>query len=1191
MISSIVPQLEKIGHRVARWRAELIATWSIAILGGILCVLGMADFWLRLGRTDRFIYWGVLVAVTLVFFWRVSTALRKRFTAEGVAAMIENRFPQLDNHLINYLQFSRSHDRDPFKEAYVRGGAPGLQSLDLRKMRDRKSLRRGRLSLLASAVILLMPALFFGEAWGVALWRTINPFSSMAPVSLTHIVKVSPGTATVPQGDPLVLTCTVKGFRGHEVRVEVDPGDSDPSTYALGRITEDGEQGFSHRLTKVSTGLRYRFRAGDAPDSEWFTITTRLPAAFTGLQLTVTPPPYTNGKVVTLDPRIDPVNVPFGSTVTATATSNSALKSVKLQASESEPVEMVSKSSTATHWQASTRVDAGSSLRIAALDPFGKTLEENIAFTLNPDIPPAIEITSPGARTILPPGELPRINFEVSDDYGLGDVVLEEVQADGDGTVLVVQTWPMNGGRVLTENWVGEMPMSRGRDMAFRIVARDQRPESPNETRSALVVFTLPTLAEASQERAKLEQQAVAGLHKIIELQKENIVATEQSRSVAEKTTDDEWKTVADHQQDIRELTHTLLTDNLKPLGALTPKIKTLYMGEMTAAVSLLRNLSKDDITRKRDQAWEAIGLQKTILASLTKAESSFSQSKADRQLAGISALLEALISSQNNALGKTRSFLEQNAKVGAPLVDAQDALAGDLSAFLVTCRKEADSVRGNDQAFAGTLDQIAQRAEQLKIREDMVLAAERLDQNKAAEAVPHQENALKNLKELSMMVNQVRLEQEGAKREILLQAVSQAKEKLSAIKEDYQKELASMMEVRGATDKNDMDFDALEEEFAELKKETLRKLLEVPTDLHVFTDLNVANELIEDVFSIFQEVEQAEGTGKDDKREMTDLGYAKEDVQLEMMEQAEGRLDDMEMWLKDKPDNEKVTTEAFDREEMPDSGIATGALATEVEDMIGDLLEQDEEMDEESGNSATTHALPDMPMGWDVTQGDIASFAAKGKSGNETPDHHEQDGRSNVGRQGMSSGETAAGSGTISEGDKNIEERRTEDPTQSGKVDLAGEADTKATGGGKLGTGKADDLGMSGGVDRMDSNEQGSSAGMAALMARQADAVYAKASLKNIRVDDLKTAAHHLRQAADAEAKGDIQQLREDRKVAVSSLRRAKANLEAGPTGAMEVGGRAGMLDDVIESGPDHAPAQYRDQVSDYYKALNDAL
>ena len=59
------------------------------------------------------------------------------------------------------------------------------------------------------------------------------------------------------------------------------------------------------------------------------------------------------------------------------------------------------------------------------------------------------------------------------------------------------------------------------------------------------------------------------------------------------------------------------------------------------------------------------------------------------------------------------------------------------------------------------------------------------------------------------------------------------------------------------------------------------------------------------------------------------------------------------------------------------------------------------------------------------------------------------------------------------------------------------------------------------GGVERMDSKEAGSQEGMDALMAKHADAIYAKASLKNVRVDSLKSAAHHLRQSADAVATG----------------------------------------------------------------------
>jgi hypothetical protein len=341
----------------------------------------------------------------------------------------------------------------------------------------------------------------------------------------------------------------------------------------------------------------------------------------------------------------------------------------------------------------------------------------------------------------------------------------------------------------------------------------------------------------------------------------------------------------------------------------------------------------------------------------------------------------------------------------------------------------------------------------------------------------------------------------------------------------------------------------------------------------------------------VFQEIEQVEGSDEKTAADITEQAYAKEDIMLEMMEEAEDRLDDMEMWLGETPDDIKVTTEAFDREEMPESGIATGALGTEVEDMIGELLEDNEEMNEAADDSATTHAMPDMPMGWEVMEGDISSFAAKGKSGNEIPDHKEQDGRSNVGRQGMSTGETAAGSGTISEGDDNIEERRTEDPTQSGQIDLDGEADTRATGGGKLGTGKADAEGMSGGVERIDSNEEGSWEGMAALLARQADAIFAKASLKNVRVDSLKNAAHHLRQASDAVARGDIDQISEHRRLAIASLQRARAELAAGPSGAIDSGGSAGVLNDVIDTGPDEAPAKYRERVAEYFKALNDAL
>ena len=42
-----------------------------------------------------------------------------------------------------------------------------------------------------------------------------------------------------------------------------------------------------------------------------------------------------------------------------------------------------------------------------------------------------------------------------------------------------------------------------------------------------------------------------------------------------------------------------------------------------------------------------------------------------------------------------------------------------------------------------------------------------------------------------------------------------------------------------------------------------------------------------------------------------------------------------------------------------------------------------------------------------EVAEGEFSNCSAQGKSGNTAPDHKEQNGRSNIGRQGMSDGET----------------------------------------------------------------------------------------------------------------------------------------------------------------------------------------
>lgn len=1188
MPSNFINQLERIGRTLVRWRAELRLSWGVAVMMGVVFVVGVLDLWLRLGRPERMATWCVLLAIFAVTLWLVRRAFRQRYTADGVAATIEKTFPQLDNRLINYLQLARSPERDPFKDAYVRAGVPQWSGLDFEQMRDRDAHRRSRIALGIGAAVLLLPIVFFGQAWAIAVWRTVNPFTSVEPASLTKIVAVSPGDDTALQGGPVELSVTVRGFEGHEVRVEIAPDDSPKSTFALGKISGVGNQTFTHQLAKVTTGFRYRFLAGDAPKAAWFTLATRPPPAFTQIEAVLAPPPYTRLPNRPVNVREGRIVAPAGAELRLAATANTTMQSVLLfNGSESVRFTPGNKPNI---WIGRMVLNAGNALRFRASDTFGAELNEEIPFTIEPDKTPGIEVLSPGGRASLPPGERAQIEFRVSDDYGLAEVLIEEVQPEAakDARGTVVKSWKPASG-TFHHVWKSDTSPARGKDIAYRIVARDNRPERANESVSSPILFTVPVSGDVAKQRNQLEQAAMANLQRVIELQKQNIAATERGQRALANTTEAQWNETATRQEEIRKVTRELLVSPLKPLGGFTGTAQKLYANEMVLAVDALKSLPTAE--QKDKLASEALRLETQILRQLSLASSAVAQAQVDRRVAGLSAMIESLIRDQGTALEQTRPFAQSQSKPAKALVDLQDRVGENMGDFLNAAKDEAAQVAQNDAALAATLTTLSARAVELKIRDDMIIAAERLDQGKPADAIPLETRALTGLKSLAAMLDQIKLKEEAEKRDALVEAVRQAQDKLAKIAEMQKKAAEAMEQVRGQKNKNDEAVDMMEEEYKELLKQTTAAALEVPNDLHIFTDLNVANDLVEDVFSVFQEIEQKAGTENGGEEAVKEMGFVKEDELLAIMGEAQERIDAVEMWLMEKPDDIKVTTEAHDKAEMPESGIALAELAAAAQDLMSDLLEENEKMNEEADDSATNHAMPDFPSGWDVMEGDIASFGAQGKSGNQTPDHKEQDGRSNVGRQGMSTGENASGSGTIGEGDKNIEARRTEDPTQSGQVDLKGEADEKATGGGKLATGKAAELGMSGGAERIDSKEAGSWEGMAALMAKKADAIYAKASMKNVRVDSLKDAAHMLRQSGDAVAKGNIEQMREFRKMAASSLTRAEAQLQAGPTGAMDAKGSAGPLGDVVEGGPDMAPPQYRDKVAEYFKALNGAF
>jgi hypothetical protein len=1198
MAAALNRDLARIGRLLVWWRAQFKLICSIATILGCLWFLSLIDVFVQYGRFGRITSWIILIGLVAAAARWIQKAMAHRFTPLGVAAELEISFPELDNHLINYLQFSNNPDKDPFKAAYVKKGAPKYSSLELKRMKNVTLFKRSLGALALSIVLLLLPGAFMGKAWATAVLRVVNPFSSVQPVCLTHILEVKPGNTTVLKGSSVVLTGVIQGKSGHEVRLDVDPDDGAKTTYALGSITSGEAKEFPHHITKIGTSLRYRFRAGDAPATDWYTVTARPPLAFTDLRLAVAPPGYTRRLAVQLDAVGDELLIPVGSEVTIYVSCNTPLKSVSLTDDAGKAVVMT-KTGKATDWMGTVTLSNGGAIRLKATDTYDAELTQRIAYTPILDNPPSVEVVSPLGRTVLSPGEQPKIEFRVIDDYGLVDVTIEQVTGRDKKapTAQAHRRWNDMQKDTFHQVWQGKKVASDGGALEFRIVARDTCPFATNVTTSASVYFNADSIEEASKKLDKLEKEAFVGLQQLLELQRRNIATTRKYVPIAADISAHQWNATAERQREIRTHMKALLENPINPLGKLTTPGKKLYLNEMAQVITELSGIPKAKEEARTTFAKKALNMEEMILRQLSFVESAAGDAAFERKLSALGAMLAGLIDGQKDVAERTVAIVKQSARFGDALIDRQDELASDLVEFSTACSEEASQVMANDPTFAQTIATIGKRCTQDKIRDDMLLSSDRLDQGKGKDALGYQVQAIKKLQALQAIMDGVLVAEEKEKRVEMLAAVEQAKEKISKVKDLHEKMLAAMEMVKEQEDLSEELVDMMEEDYEELVRNTKEAMLEVPNDLHIFTDLNAANDIVEDVFSIFEEAEfkgdeDGDGVSDDvDPASILDVAFAKEEAVLDAMDEAEDRMDDFEMWLGEKGDKLKVETEAFDKEEMPEEGMALGALPTEVEDLIGDLQEESEEVDEAADDAATNRGMTDTEAGGEVIEGDISTFSAKGKSGNDAPDHKEQDGRSNVGRQGMSVGETAAGSGTIGEGDKNIEERRTQDGTQSGQVDLDGEADTKATGGGKLATGKADDVGMGGGVKRMDSNEAGSWEGMAALMAKQADATYAKASMQNIRADSLKVAAHHLRQSGDAIAEGDITAMKEFKKLAMAALVKGKAELEAGPQSGFAIEGDSRILDDVVEGGPDYAPPKYRDLVADYYKRLNETL
>jgi hypothetical protein len=368
----------------------------------------------------------------------------------------------------------------------------------------------------------------------------------------------------------------------------------------------------------------------------------------------------------------------------------------------------------------------------------------------------------------------------------------------------------------------------------------------------------------------------------------------------------------------------------------------------------------------------------------------------------------------------------------------------------------------------------------------------------------------------------------------------------------------------------------AAEDEWSKFMKDLHSDLSKLPEQ--DFANSSMAKELVE----IQTELKMAEDALL---KKSVDIAVPVEQLGYEMAEEIKTNF---EKWLPDTPDREKWSQEESPTDKDKEAPMAQ--LPSELEDIVGDLMEKEEDLfDEMEDVSSSAAESADKGAGWDAMDGPISVMSAKGVTGNRLPNTSEIGGRSGEGRQGKSSGEFV-GDEAVGKGGRKTPSRLTPDAFVKGQIkDHSKQSPGGATGGGKE-SGKGGE-GLEGPQARAKGQRDAERlAGKQAALRNKAEAVDLKFQVSNFHRTDLKKMIEIMAQVERDLKAGRYQNALRQRPVLVQGLGNVKQYLD----GEFEVRGDAtvnlpaDIQKEILGSMQDPSPAGWEEMNREYFERLS---
>ncbi len=1200
MTTSVSTQQKLSGPRLQALlsRLDSLRTWRklhltlIAILWAslppitVLFVGTLLDVVCKFGSFWRFGFFGLTVLSALAMLGNIVRTVRQRHSDESMAAMLESAHPEADNTLINAVQLASDPNANAsFVEAVLSENQLSLDKVKASDLYSKGSLKRLCLFLPVVALLVLLPLSLSPQRVRVSLSRILQPWSELLPYANTLIVSLEPKTALVPRGEEVEIKVTLRGDIPKNAFLEWVPAPgakAESIKMALGDKQDGGDAVFAVVSPPVFDNARFRVDAGDNT-SNWHDISVDNPPGLVTWEAAVAPPAYTGAPNYRLKDNDDKPEILGGARIRLAGMATRPVTKAELVQQDQVIATFDQHDNPGENFKFDADIGYEGALSIRLLTKEGTAGDNPLPLTVIPDKSPSIILLDTPTKITVSPEETFAIAFQATDDYGVARVGLQRLPENASPEEVRIAEPEVRDRQFQGRFAVETATFNKNEPLRFRLWVED---ETRTATRRRGMTPVIHVHIRESGEgeaiaKAARTEAAATSISSILRMQKDalrdTILLSDQA-VLGKQPPEDRLSNIHDRQRKIRESSIELLKIR-DALGGFGDVVAGLVNQEMLQAIEGFDAVRKATRHEVASALQSVVTIQTKIVAALSNLNLDSLTREQDHQAkADIFASLQNLIKRQRAALkdamdAKAGQDIERKA-----LARNQDQIAQLILGFQDKCLQQAQLRAGDD--FSVQLRKAHDTIEEEKAFDKALAAAEELEEDNLDAAIEAQKETLKALGKALEILNQWRLSNFKKTIEDVKEVLADAGAKLGDMETKQALIAATVREMKANKNLDDEDKKKLED-IIKQHEEMADMIEKIANDLYQFPELPLCHELNSKMREVFEDVMQALDS---EKSEAVEIAVQKEDNLLDAIRNTKERIEDVEMWLPDYPDHFIWNMESFDTDEMPE--IPLVELPEELEDIVGELLEQDTQIDMQSQDTTGNNIIADAEMGWMVMDGPMPSFSAKGKTGNTRPNDNEMTGRSGSGREGQATGELVENHVKGYEGRK-THARRTADQLQKGMVteDENSTMDARATGGGKLG-GESETIGLHGNAPRRDLHI-GSHGKNPKQLRKETEAIYASARMLYVNTGNLGEAVRELRGIENKPP--ELRDLGGVRKRVLRHLSDTQASSESGAVIPLPVlsgtkqGGQAAADTDF-----DKIADEYKPLVNNYFKSLD---